>query len=285
VSTPPYLHLPNGVLATSLATPCGSFAGLRATPGVTARGTSVLVPGFTGSKEDFLAVLAPLAATGFDTVAFDQRGQWETPGPETADAYSLAGFGTDLLAVMAALGPKVHVVGHSYGGLVARAAALAEPQRFASLTLLCSGPGPLPHPHRDQLRLFADVLDEHGLEVLWAAKSALEREQGNEGPDDEQVADFLYRRFVGSSSGSLLRMARDLVDTADRTDDLRGVGLPMQVVWGADDHYWPPQTQAQMARRLGVAGLAIPEAAHSPNVEQPQRLVELLTGFWASVQP
>jgi pimeloyl-ACP methyl ester carboxylesterase len=272
-------------VAASVATADASFACLRATPEVTPRGVVVLVPGFTGSKEDFIAVLAPLAATGYDVVAFDQRGQWETPGPAEAGGYSLAGFGTDLLSVMATLGERVHVVGHSYGGLVAREAALAQPQRFASLTLLCSGPGPLPHPHRDQLRLFADVLDEHGLEVLWAAKSAVEREQGNEGPEDDDVADFLYQRFVGSSPGSLLRMARDLIDSPDRTDELRALDLALQVAWGEHDHYWTPESQAQMARRLGVPGAVVPGAAHSPNVEQPGLLVTMLTAFWATVAP
>jgi pimeloyl-ACP methyl ester carboxylesterase len=133
--------------------------------------------------------------------------------------------------------------------------------------------------------LFADVLDEHGLDVLWAAKSAVEREQGNEGPEDAEVAEFLYRRFLGNAPGSLLRMARDLIDTPDRTDELRAVEVPTQVVWGEDDHYWSPEAQAQMAHRLGAPGVVVPGAAHSPNVEQPALLVSTVSAFWATVAP
>ncbi len=37
---------------------------------------ALLVPGFTGSKEDFFPVLGPIADRGFTVVAFSQRGQW-----------------------------------------------------------------------------------------------------------------------------------------------------------------------------------------------------------------
>jgi pimeloyl-ACP methyl ester carboxylesterase len=37
-----------------------------------------------------------------------------------------------------------------------------------------------------------------------------------------------------------------------------------------------------MAERLGVPFTAIPKAGHSVNVEQPERLVEVLLGYWAS---
>ena len=281
MSTPPYLGLPIGVRATTLETETGRFATLRAGPDGGAAGSGLLVPGFTGSKEDFIAVVGPLAQAGFAVTAVDQRGQWETSGPAEVEGYDLSSFAGDLLAVAAASSDRpVHVVGHSYGGLVARAAVIAAPEQFASLTLLCSGPAALPHPQRDQLKLFADVLAEHGLEVLWAAKSAIEREQGNEGPADPEIAEFLDRRFLASAPGSLLRMAYDLVDTPDRTEELAACGVPVQVVWGEHDHYWPPEVQGEMAARLGAPTVEIAGAAHSPNVEQPAALVEALAGHW-----
>src|SRR4051812_33429085 len=112
-----------------------------------ARGTALLVAGYTGSKEDFAPLLAPLAAVGVRAVAIDQRGQYESPGPDDPAAYSVGELGADVLAVAAALrgethGP-LHLVGHSFGGLVSRAAVLADPSGFASLTLLGSGPSQL----------------------------------------------------------------------------------------------------------------------------------------------
>ena len=67
------------------------------------RGTALLVPGYTGSKEDFIALLAPLAAAGFRAVAVDQRGQYETGGPPVEAVYAQAELARDITALTRAL--------------------------------------------------------------------------------------------------------------------------------------------------------------------------------------
>ena len=61
----------------------------------------------------------------------DQRGQYESPGPDDPAAYTVAELAGDVLAVARAAaggtGRPLHLVGHSFGGLVARAAVLADP--------------------------------------------------------------------------------------------------------------------------------------------------------------
>src|SRR5712671_6530471 len=83
VSTPTSLILPDGVRRTAIETSRGAFAALEAIPGsgVCERQPAVLIPGFTGSKEDFLAILHQLAAAGRRVLAIDMRGQYETAGP------------------------------------------------------------------------------------------------------------------------------------------------------------------------------------------------------------
>src|SRR5215212_11952232 len=86
------------------------------TGGEAVRGTALLVPGYTGSKEDFAPLLAPLADAGFRVVALDQRGQYESPGPDDPARYSVAELASDVLAVAAVLrqecGEPLHLVGH-----------------------------------------------------------------------------------------------------------------------------------------------------------------------------
>ena len=72
------------------------------------------------------------------------RASTSRPGPDDPAAYSVAELAADVLAVARQLraesaGP-LHLLGHSFGGLVARAAVLAEPGLFTSLTLLGCGP-------------------------------------------------------------------------------------------------------------------------------------------------
>ena len=144
MSTPRTLIRPPAVEAHTIDTVRGSFAALRAHAAEAGRhGSVLLVPGWTGSKEDFLAILRLLADAGFDAVAIDQRGQYETPAADDDD-FSLDGFSADIAAITATLDAPVHVVGHSFGGLVARRAAHRHPGAFASLTLLDTGAGALP---------------------------------------------------------------------------------------------------------------------------------------------
>jgi len=293
VSTPRTLRLPDCARPVRLATARGERAALVATPagGVEPAGTAILVPGFTGSKEDFIDVLEPLAAAGYEVVAYDQRGQFESPddsgdGEPLSAATVVEQLASDVVAVadtVAAESP-VHVVGHSMGGLVARGVALARPDRVASLTLLCSGPSALPAAQQGALQTLVAALDDHSLEQVWQAKAQLDRANGVAEPPAE-VQDFLHRRFVANSPAALVAKATMLMEEPDRVDALAAVlgarGLPALVLVGEDDDAWPVDCQADMARRLGAGLVVIPGAGHSPAVDQPLATAEALLALWA----
>jgi pimeloyl-ACP methyl ester carboxylesterase len=283
VSTPRFLDLPDRVVATRV--PGGAqreLAALVADPPDGRRATPVLlVPGFTGSKEDFLSVLAPIAAAGHPVVAIDQRGQFESPGEDDPSAYDLKALAEDLLAVVAHLGQRVHLLGHSFGGLVARAAALAEPALVRSLTLMSSGPAAIPHPAASNLELISRALPVMDLEAIWAAKRQLEEPTETEPPTPE-IAEFLRRRFLANSPTALLRFAEHLLTEQDRTAELAQLELPVLVAFGEDDDAWPPSVQADMADRLQARVASIEGAGHSPCVENPHATVSALVEFWAT---
>src|SRR6202000_1082621 len=121
MSTPTSLELPEGTRRDTLVTARGAFAVLDAmpAPGPCELGTAVLVPGYTGSKEDFLSILGPLAAAGRRVVAVDLRGQYQTAGPDDPDAYDPRELGADI-AALCAVTEATHLLGHSFGGLVVR---------------------------------------------------------------------------------------------------------------------------------------------------------------------
>jgi pimeloyl-ACP methyl ester carboxylesterase len=282
VSTPPFLELPAGVAARTVDTVRGSFVAFEV--GDPADPTALLVPGFTGSKEDFLAVLESLAAAGFHVVAYDQRGQYETPGPPGPEGWTLDGFAADVLALAAVVsrGP-VHLLGHSFGGLVARAAVLARPSLFRSLVLLCSGPAGLTGKQAELLEQMAAGIDGYGLATVWTIKHAMDVESGWQPSVDPRVDAFLEERFMANDPGCLASMARILASEPDRTDELRGVAPPVLVAFGVDDDAWTPQIQAETASRLGAETVSFPEAAHSPAAESPGDTVQALAAFWDRV--
>ena len=298
MSTPTSLHLPDGVRRTTIHTARGAFAALQAVPasGVCEREAALLVPGYTGSKEDFLAILDLLADGSRQVFAIDMRGQFETPGASHSDGYTAAALGADVAAVMHATGAR-HLVGHSYGGLIGREAVLGgtgSGGQIASFTLMSSGPGALTGPRAEELRAMLAVLgagdggipDAAGLRdgvfALWRAH--LEPQAVAAGVPGHIVA-FLGRRMLGNDPDGLILMARHLLAAPDRTAELARLDqLPVLVIYGEDDNAWSPASQEHMARRLGARRLCIPAAVHSPAVEAPTTTASALTQFWDAAE-
>lgn len=272
MSVPKSLALPPGVEAVEIETARGSFAAHRIrTPGVPVH--VLLVPGWTGSKEDFTPLLPLLAAAGFDATAYDQRGQFETAGHADAD-YSLDGLGADAaaLADVCSSSPS-HLLGHSFGGLVAQAAVLAEPGLWRTLSLLGTGPMALGENDERPLGLMLQALDH---DVPMAAIHEF-RENGAKRPPE--IAEFLLRRFTSNARESLRAMTQHLIEAPDRLDNVIEVGLPTWVGRGVKDNGWPHDAQEEMARRIGVEVHVIADSIHSPAVENPEGLAEAWLPF------
>ncbi len=288
MSTPTSLELPEGTRRTTVTSARGEFAVLDTLPaaGPCELGTALLVPGYTGSKEDFIAILGPLAAAGRRVVAVDQRGQYQTAGPDDPDAYDPGELGADVAALFEAV-QATHLLGHSFGGLVAREAVLGGCAP-ASLTLLSSGPAALGGQRAEELHFMLNFLDgaataDLGPKVaeIWAS---VLRPQAIEAGTDGPVLAFLEERMLANNPTGLVTMAAHLLKAADRTAALASVGIPVFVLYGEDDNAWPTSQQRDMAARLGAERTCIPGAAHNPNVEAPATTAHALTKFWSSAE-
>jgi pimeloyl-ACP methyl ester carboxylesterase len=307
VSTPTSLDLPGGVRRTTIHTSRGAFAALEAAPasGVCEREAALLVPGYTGSKEDFLAILDLLADGSRQVIAMDMRGQFETAAAADQDGYRAAALGADIAAVIHATGAR-HLVGHSYGGLAVREAVLAEAGlldaaglagadlEVESVTLMSSGPGALNGPRAREVRLLLSslgVTDDSipdrdtlaaGIAEIWHAQ--LEPQAIAAGVPAPMVA-FLGRRMLSNDPTGLVLMARHMLTAPDRTAELAALDqLPMLVIYGEDDNAWSPAAQEKMARRLNARRVCIPGAVHSPSVEAPATTAAALTQFWDATE-
>jgi pimeloyl-ACP methyl ester carboxylesterase len=250
------------------------------------RGTILMVAGYTGSKEDFAPLLAPLSAAGYRVVAIDQRGQFESPGPDDPSRYSVTELAGDLLGVARVLADETgvpHLLGHSFGGLVARAAVLADPSAIRSLTLLGSGPSELVGPRADLLDHLGPLLEAGGVALVHETLEQLAMTDPKAQAVPAATRAFYARRFLANSEAGLRGMADAMTSEPDRVDDLAATGVPVLVAHGVADDAWTPAAQADMARRLGARHAVIAGSIHSPAVENPPETLAVLLDFWASV--
>jgi pimeloyl-ACP methyl ester carboxylesterase len=273
--------------------------------GVCERQPALLVPGYTGSKEDFLSILHQLAGAGRRVIALDLRGQYETPGPNDPGAYAIEELGADIAAVIDAVAARVsasgassnggggrgpvHVMGHSFGGLVVREAVLSGASGIGSLTLMSSGPARLTGPAGAELAGLVASLDGGGpdvqrrtIERIW--DTALAPQAVAAGVDHEIIA-FLRERMLRNSPVGLQAMGQYLLSAPDRTAELaHDLDAPVLVLYGEDDDKWEPAAQEEMAAQLSADRVCIPCAAHSPAVDAPETTASALNGFWHAAE-
>ncbi len=267
-------------LRSSVASAAGPLAALIASPTRSERVPAVLlVPGYTGSKEDFVPILDPLAAAGFVAVAIDQPGQYESAGPGDEDSYTPSALAPVLASVIRSLARdrRVILLGHSFGGLVSRAAVLAGAP-VGGLILLCSGPAAFTAGSRfDTLTAGEPVLRSIGSAAYYDAG---QRAAGVDLSGPDPLARFLRQRFVASNPAALLGMGHALLVEPDRTGELAATlaasNIPVAVIAGESDDAWPLDAQRAMANGLGTELVLVPGGAHSPAVEAPQELLAIM---------
>lgn len=270
----------SSALHTIVESSAGPLAALVASPEASAKAPVVLlVPGYTGSKEDFAPLLDPLTQAGFVAMAIDQPGQNESRGPDDETAYLPAALGPVVGSVVTelALDHPVVLLGHSFGGLSARAAVIGGAP-VSGLVLLCSGPAAFVSGNRfDALTKGQPVLREHGKLALYEAGV---RAAGQDPDDPDRLAQFFRRRFLASNESALLGMGQALLTESDRSPELADAlarrGVRAAVIAGESDDAWPLEQQRTMAQTLGTELVLIPGAAHSPAVESPENLLAVL---------
>lgn len=259
----------------------GELSFFEAAPeaGSEVKGTVVMVPGFTGSREDFLPMAPFVTAAGYRLISYSQLGQYDSDGPDGPEAvgeYTIAKFALDLAEVLdqAARGEKVHLLGHSFGGLVTRAAVLNDPKRFLDYVILDSPPSGQNLGGAMDMGQIPELLWAGGNEALWQAMFG-----AFEDIFPTPVKEFLHSRIMATKTANIAGIALTMGTEPDRVEELSATGVPILVVAGEHDVI-PVDIQADAAARLGVKLEIIAGAAHTPNEEKPEELTKVLVDFW-----
>jgi pimeloyl-ACP methyl ester carboxylesterase len=281
---------PHRAVRIDLPSRHGPIAALSApAAGQSLGATALLLPGFTGSKEDFAPMIDPISDAGIEVIAVDLPGQYESNGPDDEGAYRPEALGAAVAEVIGKLtadGRRVLLLGHSYGGLVARGAVLADAP-IAGLTLMDSGPGELPPGYRrGALDLAEPAVRKNGIAAAAHLRETLDAASPEWAEKSEALKEFLRTRVLRSSVAALLGMGTVLRTEPDRvaklSRTLRSIGAPSLVICGEADDAWSVASQRDMADRLDADFAVVPGAKHSPNTENPDALLGTLLPTWRS---
>ncbi|MEV1287354.1 3-oxoadipate enol-lactonase [Micromonospora sp. NPDC049679] len=213
----------------------------------------------------------PRLTAGFRVVRFDTRGHGRSPVP--AGPYALADLGADVLALLDRLDvERAHFAGLSLGGMVGMWLAAHAPQRVDRLVLCCTS-----------ARL--------GPPEAWAERARTVRAQGTAAVADAVVQRWFTPAYAARHSPRIAAMRAMVAATPaegyascctaiqemDLVPALPRITAPTLVIAGADDPATPPVHASTIAGHLaGARVTVVPDAAHLANVEQPDRVTDLI---------
>lgn len=203
---------------------------------------------------------------------------WDMPGygnSKPIAPLSFAALADAAAAWIGVLGGRAHVVGISFGGMIAQYLAAWHPDAVRSLTLLATSPkfgldGTRPESWR-AARLAP--LDQ-GLQPAEFAESVLRSLAGRH-LDDEALSG--QRAAMARVPAAGLRAAIDCLITHDSRSLLSTINAPTLVIVGELDQETPPDYAMALAEGVPGARLApIADAGHLLNVEAPHTVNRLI---------
>jgi pimeloyl-ACP methyl ester carboxylesterase len=220
--------------------------------------TYVLIPGAGGAAWYWHRVVPLLQEAGHEAIAVDLPGDDETAGlPEYTRL------------VVSAIGDRddVVLVAQSLGGFTAPLVAAAVPVRALVLVnAMIPSPGETP----------GAWWDNTGATEARAAAA----EQGGYGTEFDETVYFLHDvspEVVATSAPHQRPEAGAVFGSV--CDFGAWPSVPIRVVAGADDRFFPVEFQRELARdRLGVAADVLP-GGHLIALAQPARLADYLLGI------
>jgi pimeloyl-ACP methyl ester carboxylesterase len=274
---------PIGSVATTFDAPSGPLAVLSM--GDLTKPRVVLVPGVTGSKEDFHFLFPELVESGYCVQSYDLAGQYESwqAGPEQLippkQHYDYDLFYEDLVAFIEAGRTPVHLLGYSFAGIVAQLVLVRRPDLVLSLTLLSSPPmvGQVfrgvkwigPFSGACSPRVIAGLMK-------WGVINGLNKVTPGR-------LKFVRDRFSLTRPEGHVDIMSLMKKVPDLRAALRQASVPLAVAVGTHD-LWSLRQHRRFASSIG-ASIAIYRTGHSPCETAPYQLSrDLLALFDKSLQ-
>ena len=234
-----------------------------------------MVHGIGARKTTWRGVVDELAED-FTCVSYDLRGHGESPIPDPP--YTLDELVEDLEALRGRLGhERIHVIGHSLGGMIGPAYARAHPDRVLSVGLLSTAAGRTSED-RARVRAVGSRMESEGIaEVLPTLVARWYTDDFCEARPD------LIEKRIGEVNGTrpdvFLAVFHVYAET-EMAPWLHEVDVPCLVLTGELDPGCNPRLNRFIADELPDSELVIlDDLRHSILVEAPDRVASAVSDF------
>ena len=223
--------------------------------------------GFGTSGLSFRHTAPYFAEAGIRFIAPDQLGFGESEKPE--GVYSLDLYVRLTLGLTEAAGlDRPFLLGHSAGGKIAAATVARHPDRYRGLILVNTGGFSVLAP----VLLLADTPLFSVIDRPFFRRRILSQfdvAQSVESPEQWEA----FRRIRGNNR------ALD-IDSAGYREAVRGIKLPVLLIWGLKDRMLPRGTPKRVIRDLPQTKFVpMPESGHTPMRDDPERFAAHVLEF------
>jgi sigma-B regulation protein RsbQ len=238
-----------------------------------------------GCDQNMWRLVTPAFENDFRIVLFDYVGA----GRSDLSAYDsgrysrLEGYAEDILEICRALSLEdVILIGHSVSSMIAALAAIADPDRFASVIMV--GPSPRYINDTDYVggfdkRDIEELLDTMERNYIgWANFLAPVLMQNADRPELTQE---LTESFC-STDPRVARRFAEVTFFSDNRDDLAKVPVPVLVMQCSEDLIAPTSVGEYVARNVPRADLRMLRATgHCPHMSHPEETAQVIREFLA----
>jgi len=214
---------------------------------------------------------AEVLARSFRVVRYDLRGHGRSPVPP--GPYEIADLGGDLVALLDRLGvAHAHLCGLSLGGMASLWVAAHHPRRVERLVVCCTsavlGPPELWIERAAAVRAGGTVAVADAILPRWFTPDWRARHP-------ERVA--ALRATIAATPAEGYAACCGAIQRMDLRADLPRIRAPTLAVAATEDPSTPPEYLRRIVERIRGARLALVDhAAHLANLEQPERVSELI---------
>jgi pimeloyl-ACP methyl ester carboxylesterase len=245
---------------------------------------AVLLIHGTGASTAWWDPVVPPLAGACRVIRVDLAGHGKSASP--AGQYDIPAQARRVGAALDWIGAgPVTVIGHSTGGTVATALAEQRPGKVTALALIDIGPTLDSFTDQGVLgRLLVAPLPGR---LLWALRTEdmIRKAMRTAFTRPVDISDAIIGATLGMTHRALAgtsRASSDYLRQQSLPDRLAVLGLPVLVIFGADDQRWRSSSAAAYRAVPGARVEMLPGVGHTPMMEDPQTTGKLLLDFVAA---